>query len=193
MSFILRPSTARATFCATQIIKRSAHKKVNLQVRLNEYVEGLGKKGEVVSVRPGLMRNILFPTKKASYISKDYQPEPEQELNDMDEILKQTNERLMEKEAVALKKDQELLTNLKNVYEIKFSRAVIPGSENTFGSVTAEDIINKLKEEYNVTVERATIQVKSESGRIKSLGSHPVSVQIGHQTVELTVQVDPTA
>lgn len=162
------------------------------------------------------MRNILFPTKKASYISKDYQPEPEQELNDMDEILKQTNERLMvkkkktrkpllsihawepnrltqEKEAVALKKDQELLTNLKNVYEIKFSRAVIPGSENTFGSVTAEDIINKLKEEYNVTVERATIQVKSESGRIKSLGSHPVSVQIGHQTVELTVQVDPTA
>lgn len=45
----------------------------------------------------GLMRNILFPTKKASYISKDYQPEPEQELNDMDEILKQTNERLMVK------------------------------------------------------------------------------------------------
>lgn len=43
------------------------------------------------------MRNILFPTKKASYISKDYQPEPEQELNDMDEILKQTNERLMVK------------------------------------------------------------------------------------------------
>jgi hypothetical protein len=45
----------------------------------------------------GLMRNILFPTKKASYISKDYQPEPEQELNDMDEIVKQTNERLMVK------------------------------------------------------------------------------------------------
>ncbi|KAG1458245.1 hypothetical protein G6F56_006440 [Rhizopus delemar] len=193
MSFILRPSAARTVFNATHIIKRSAHKKVNLQVRLNEYIEGLGTRGEVVSVRPGLMRNILFPTGKASYVNKGAQSEIDELENAAESLQQEQNERLKIKEAVAFKKDQTLLHNLKDVFEINFSRAVIPSSDNTFGSVTTEDIVNKLKEEYNVTVDKATIQVKSEGGRIKSLGAHSVTVQIGHQTVELTVKVDPAA
>ncbi|CAO3693814.1 unnamed protein product [Rhizopus microsporus] len=192
MSFILCPSTTRAALCVTQVIKRSAHKKANIQVRLSQPVDGLGLRGQVVSVRPGLMRNFLFPAKKATYISKDYNPEQEEEVIDSAQ-LEQEREEALKKKEMATKKDEELLHNLKGVYEIKFSRAVIPGSENTFGSVTVEDIVHKLKAEYDITVDKSNIHVKTEGGRIKALGSHLVTLHVGQQITEITVKVEPTA
>ncbi|ORE23477.1 hypothetical protein BCV71DRAFT_240453 [Rhizopus microsporus] len=185
MSFILRPSTTRAALCVTQVIKRSAHKKANIQVRLSQPVDGLG-------LRAGLMRNFLFPAKKATYISKDYNPEQEEEVIDSAQ-LEQEREEALKKKEMATKKDEELLHNLKGVYEIKFSRAVIPGSENTFGSVTVEDIVHKLKAEYDITVDKSNIHVKTEGGRIKALGSHLVTLHVGQQITEITVKVEPTA
>jgi hypothetical protein len=52
------------------IPQRHAHKKASINVKLTTYIEGLGLKDEIVTVRPGLMRNVLLPSKQASYITK---------------------------------------------------------------------------------------------------------------------------
>jgi ribosomal protein L9 len=88
-------------------------------------------------------------------------------------------------------KKKQLLGHLEEVRELKFNRAIVPNSEHTFGSVTAEDLVNKLKEDFGLDVEKSTIEFKSEGGRIKSLGRHQVSVQIGTETTEINVVVNP--
>lgn len=81
--------------------------------------------------------------------------------------------------------------HLEGVRELQFNRAVVPNSNHTFGSVTADDLVSKLKEEFGLDVEKSTIEFKSEGGRIKSLGTHQVLVQIGHETAEINVLVNP--
>jgi ribosomal protein L9 len=87
-------------------------------------------------------------------------------------------------------KKKQLLGDLEGVRQLVFNRAVVPNSEHTFGSVTAEDLISKLKEEFGLEVEKSTIDFKSEGGRIKSLGKHQVFVQIGQETAEINVLVN---
>ena len=69
----------------------------------------------------------------------------------------------------------------------------MPNSDNTFGSVTAEDLTNKLKEEHGLDIDKAAIQFKSEDGRIKSLGKHQILIQVGQETAEMNVIVNSTA
>ncbi|KAI8382393.1 hypothetical protein BD560DRAFT_386457 [Blakeslea trispora] len=193
MSFMLRSFSRTTSFNATQIIKRHAHKKANIQVKLNEFVEGVGIQGEIVSVRPGLMRNILYPTKKASYIDKK---EANASQNNISEELKQSameNERLQVSARELAQKNKQLLNDLEGIQVLQFSRAVVPNSDNTFGSVTAEDLTNKLKEEHGLDIDKATIQFKSEDGRIKSLGKHQILIQVGQETAEMNVIVNSTA
>lgn len=80
---------------------------------------------------------------------------------------------------------------LEGVRQLNFNRAVVPNSDHTFGSVTAEDLVSKLKEEYGLDVDKTTIEFKSDGGRIKSLGQHKVTVQIGHEATEINVLVNP--
>ncbi|KAI7881715.1 uncharacterized protein EV154DRAFT_568237 [Mucor mucedo] len=42
MSFILRPFGKNLLSCSSQVLKRHAHKKANIQVKLNQFVEGVG-------------------------------------------------------------------------------------------------------------------------------------------------------
>lgn len=89
-----------------------------------------------------------------------------------------------------MEKKKELFGHLEGVRELQFNRAVVPNSDNTFGSVTAEDLISKLKEEFGLDVDKSAIEFKSEGGRIKSLGNHQILVQIGHKTAEINVVVN---
>ncbi|KAI9487444.1 MAG: hypothetical protein EXX96DRAFT_615227 [Benjaminiella poitrasii] len=191
MSFLLRSSKNTLFYSGQQVIKRQAHKKANIAVRLNQFVENIGRQDEVVSVRPGLMRNVLYPAGKATYIDKS-----QEVLKDAVKVEeKQQNEIQQERlkmftEEAALKKDQ-LLDNLEQIRELEFNRAVVPNSDHTFGSVTAEDLINKIKEKFGLNVDKSTIEFKSEGGRIKSLGKHQVLVQLNNRTTEITVIVKP--
>ncbi|KAI9348887.1 hypothetical protein BD770DRAFT_327111 [Pilaira anomala] len=186
MSFILRSCPKAFVACSTQIIKRQAHKKANIQVKLNQFVDGIGLEGEVVAVRPGLMRNILYPTGKATYIDKR-EPVVEEGLSASNQ--KSDAEKLMIQQA-NMEKKKELLGHLEGVRELQFNRAVVPNTDNTFGSVTAEDLIHKLKEEFGLDVDKSAIEFKSEGGRIKSLGNHQILVQIGQKTAEINVVVN---
>ncbi|KAI8882027.1 hypothetical protein K501DRAFT_221936 [Backusella circina FSU 941] len=185
MSFMFRPCT-RIVF--THIVKRQAHKKANIQVKLSEYVEGLGIKDQVVAVRPGLMRNILYPSGKAVYVTKQQASETPAAHDDNSNTL--TTEALQQLNEENQKKKQNLLGGLEGVRQLSFKRAVVPNSDHTFGSVTAEDLVSKLKEEYGLDVVKSTIEFKSEGGRIKSLGEHMVTVQVGDETAKINVIVN---
>ncbi|KAI8647315.1 hypothetical protein BD408DRAFT_408976 [Parasitella parasitica] len=190
MSFVLR-SSSRALLCSIQITKRQAHKKTSIRVKLNQFVEGVGLQDEIVSVRPGLMRNILYPSGKATYIAKEQQDQADDEdAAAVADEQTQSAANLEHLAQVELKK-KELLGHLEGVPQLEFNRAVVPNSDHTFGSVTADDLTSKLKEEYGLDVDKSTIVVKSEGGRIKSLGKHQVFVQIGQQTAEINVVVHP--
>lgn len=85
-----------------------------------------------------------------------------------------------------------LLGGLESVKVLEFKRAVVPNSESTFGSVTADDLVLKLKDDHGLMVEKHSVEFKSEGGRIKSLGEHTVQVQIGGNVTTITVIVKST-
>lgn len=68
-------------------------------------------------------------------------------------------------------------STLSSVSILDFKRAVVPDSINTFGSVTADDLAGKLKDEFGITVDKHSVEFKD--GRIKSLGEHQVVIA-GH-------------
>ncbi|KAI9252329.1 hypothetical protein BDA99DRAFT_520735 [Phascolomyces articulosus] len=185
--------------CARQFVRspntifvRHAHKKASIQVRLNEYIEGVGLQDEIVTVRPGLMRNILFPTGKASYV-KSYDGPRNREF---EEQQKASAEQLKADQASGAvfeaNKRQEQVNQVESILSgvsaLQFKRAVVPETNNTFGSVTADDLASKLKEDYGLNVDKQLIQFKTE--RIKSLGEHEVNVEVGGKTVTIKVVVD---
>ncbi|KAI8990843.1 hypothetical protein BDF20DRAFT_841160 [Mycotypha africana] len=178
------------------IAKRQAHKKASIQVRLNDYVEGIGIKGEIVTIRPGMMRNLLYPNGKASYIvkgdtSSNVSLENESVTKaEAEEDMNAKLRRMMKASAEV----EEITNKLNTIQEVVFTRAVVPNSVHTFGSVTAEDLVSKLKEQFGLTIDRSSIDFKSEGGRIKSLGKHKVSVQVtGGQMIDISVIVNAAA
>ncbi|KAI8334258.1 hypothetical protein BC941DRAFT_432494 [Chlamydoabsidia padenii] len=190
MSFLTR-QYQRASTCAIYLTKRHAHKKTSIQVKLTDFVEGVGIKDEVVSVRPGLMRNILYPAGKASYVSTYNGPRNRQ--LEQAQQQQQTNQNHVEASVIRRQQQTEqLVGGLENVKLLEFKRAVVPNSDSTFGSVTADDLVLKLKQDYGLVVEKDAVEFKSDGGRIKSLGEHLVQVQIGDNVTPITVIVKST-
>ncbi|KAI8391159.1 uncharacterized protein BYT42DRAFT_555833 [Radiomyces spectabilis] len=188
---MLRSAAVKAVRQCTSvhILKRSAHKKASIQVKLNEFVEGVGIKDEVVTVRPGLMRNVLYPSGKATYIEKNLGSRNRQ-LADQQELEAEEQElHLSMKAEKRRERTNELLNVLEDVKVVEFERALVPNSSNTFGSVTADDLVNKLKEEFALDVDKQTIEFQSEGGRIKSVGEHLVTIQLGQQSATIKVIV----
>lgn len=67
---------------------------------------------------------------------------------------------------------------------LEFVRAVIPDTTATFGSVTSEDIVEKLGE-YEVILDKRLVL----SEKIKTLGQHQVSIKCGESQVIIDVIV----
>lgn len=67
---------------------------------------------------------------------------------------------------------------------LEFVRAVIPDTTATFGSVTSEDIAEKLGE-YEVILDKRLVL----SEKIKTLGQHQVSIKCGESQVNIDVIV----
>lgn len=137
----------------------------------------LGKRGEVVEVKPGFARNYLFPQGFALEASHSNIAYFEQQRAKID--ARHTQERDAAA-AVAAK-----LAGLK----IEIPKRV--GETDTlYGSVTAGDIAEVL-EQKGFTVDRRRIDLE---GGIKTVGDHPVRVELHPEVVaELTVSVVPEA
>ena len=133
-----------------------------MKVILLENIKGVGKKDEIINASDGYARNFLFPKKlaleansenlaklKARQASNDYRKDVEkQEAIKMAEKLK------------------------KIILKIQ-----VKAGENgkIFGGVTAKEISDELKKQYNFDIDKKKIDVKE---TIKTLGTVTVSVKL---------------
>jgi large subunit ribosomal protein L9 len=148
-----------------------------MQIILQEDVEKLGNRGDVVTVKPGYARNFLLPHKLAI----------EATAGNM-KALERIRGSLAKKTATELdaaKKQAELLTGV----SLKFTRKT-GENDQMFGSVTTADIADGLKA-HGFEVDKRQIQLKDP---VKALGEYPVTVKVFRDiTAEIKIHVDKEA
>ena len=140
---------------------------------LNDYVEHLGERGDVVDVKPGYARNYLLP-KGLAY--------PDTPGNRR--LFEQEQRRWQEIDLKRRTGAEKLAAQLEGV-ELLFERRA-GESETLFGSVTNHDIASALAER-GIEIERRRVELHDP---IKALGTYTVPVQVFRDLkVELTVHV----
>ena len=133
-----------------------------MKVVLNQDVKGLGKKLQVIEVSEGYARNYLLPKKLAVVANNE-------NLNiTQGKISSQKYKKKTELEAA-----QENKKIIENGF-IEFKHKVGEGNR-LYGSVTEKDIADKIKEKFNVEVNKKKITIDTP---IKALGSYIVSVKL---------------
>jgi len=148
-----------------------------MQIILQEDVEKLGNRGDVVTVKPGYARNFLLPHKLAI----------EATAGNM-KALERIRGSLAKKTATELdaaKKQAELLQGV----SLKFTRKT-GENDQMFGSVTTADIADGLKAQ-GFEVDKRQIQLKDP---VKALGEYPVIVKVFRDiTAEIKIHVEKEA
>jgi large subunit ribosomal protein L9 len=145
-----------------------------MQIILQEDVEKLGNRGDVVTVKPGYARNFLLPNKLAV----------EATAGNM-KALERIRAALAKKTATELeaaKQQAELL----NLVSLKFTRKT-GENDQMFGSVTTGDIADGLKTQ-GFEIDKRQVQL---SEPLKGLGEFPVTVKVFRDvTAQIKVQID---
>lgn len=145
-----------------------------MEVILQQDVKGLGKKGDVVKVADGYGRNFLLPRGLAV-------PATVGNLKQVD-LEKESQKQKRERE---LKEAQEVAARIQGQ---KLQIATKVGeSGKLFGSITSQEIAERLKKQYKVEIDKRKIELEEP---IKSVGKHQVKIRIHPQVqVEIIVQV----
>ena len=141
---------------------------------LTENVAGLGAEADVVKVRCGYARNYLLPRGLAYEVT----PAALRQLN----ALKQKR---AEREARELNEAQELA---RRIGKARFIFTLETGETGkAFGSVTTQDIVNRLKNEVGAEIDRHKIVLERP---VKDTGEHEVAIKLHHDvTAQLVFQV----
>ncbi|RUM31715.1 MAG: 50S ribosomal protein L9 [Aquifex sp.] len=143
-----------------------------MKVVLVKDVEGLGFFGDIVNVKDGYAMNYLIPRGLAL-------PATEGNIKHIQTILAQKERKLLREK----KKAEETAKKLEGaVVEVKK-----PAGEGgkLFGSVTANDIVNALKEK-GIEIERKNVVFYHP---IKEVGVFPVKIRL-HKDVAVDIKVD---
>ena len=144
-----------------------------MEVILLQDTRNLGKRGDVVDVKPGYARNYLLPQGVALEANKGNIA-----------FFDQQREKIDAAHAKALEEAQELAAKI-NEIRITVSKRV--GESGTlYGSVTTMDVVAALAAR-DVTVEKRQIDLGSTS--LKTLGEHTITIDI-HADVDATMVVE---
>lgn len=134
------------------------------EVILTDNVPGLGSEADVVKVRRGYARNYLLPQGKA------YEVTPAA-LRQLDNLKKKRAER----EARELNESEELS---RKIGKARLTFTLATGeSGKAFGSVTTQDIANRMKNELGIEIDRHKITLERP---IKDTGEHEVAIKLHH-------------
>lgn len=139
-------------------------------------VEGLGRSGDVVSVRPGYSRNFLLPQGLAI-------------IADKNALARQA--RLQEERAKRAIVDQKESEELAKRFEgLVLSKVVkIDHEGHMYGSVTPLDIVHLLQNDANIAIEKRFVQL---THPIKTVGDHEVNIRLKEGVMtSLTLKVIP--
>ena len=141
------------------------------QIILTENIPGLGAEADVVKVKRGFARNFLLPQGKAYEVTKS-------SLRKLDMLKAKRAER----EAKEMNEAEEIARRIgksKIVFTLETGE-----SGKAFGSVTANDIALRLKNEVGADIERHRIVLEHP---IKSTGEHEISIKL-HPDVTATMK-----
>ena len=133
-----------------------------MKVILKADIKGVGKKDEVINASDGYARNYLFPKKLA--VPAD--------VGNMNNLKAKNDSKVFRKEE-QLKDAKATAEKLKSI-TLKF---VLKAGENgkVFGGITAKEISEKLKSEYNIDIEKKKIILNE---TIKSVGTTKVEMKL---------------
>jgi large subunit ribosomal protein L9 len=141
------------------------------QIILTENIPGLGAEADVVKVRRGFARNFLLPQGKAFEVTKA-------SMRKLDMLKAKRAER----EGRELNEAEEIARRIgksKMVFTLETGE-----TGKAFGSVTANDIATRLKNEVGAEIERHRIVLEHP---IKSTGEHEISIKL-HPDVTATMK-----
>ena len=141
------------------------------QLLLLQDVDALGKKGEVVSARPGYVRNFLLP-KGFAVVASSHTLRKQEQLR---------KER--EKQAIVDRKEAEELAEKIKKIQLEIKVKVDPEG-HMYGSVSANDIF-KLFQEKDLAVEKKYILV---TRPIKETGVHQIPLRL-KEGIEISCQL----
>jgi large subunit ribosomal protein L9 len=148
-----------------------------MEIILQEDVEKLGNRGDVVTVKPGYARNFLLPNRLAVEATPGNM-----------KALERIRASLAKKTATeqdAAKKQAELLTGV----TLKFVRKT-GENDQMFGSVTSGDIAEGLKAQ-GFEIDKRQVQLAEP---LKMLGEFPVTIKVFRDvTAEIKAQVEKEA
>ena len=144
----------------------------NNQVLLLQPIKGLGAEGDTVTVRAGYARNFLLPRKLALPITQANK--------------KHVESLLKAREAREQKEFEDARTLSEKIAATSIAIAVKTGEGGRmFGAVTANDLIERLKEEgIELTKKQLSLPLP-----IKELGSHTAEVKL-HADIETELKFE---
>lgn len=132
-----------------------------MKVILLQDVKSLGKKGELVNASDGYARNFLFPKKLAREANA-------QAMNEYKNAEDSKNYKIATQKAQA--------EHYKSQIEGKTLVMRAKGkNDKLFGSITAKDIANEIKQRYNVSVDKRKVVLRSD---IKAFGKYEAEVKL---------------
>jgi large subunit ribosomal protein L9 len=144
------------------------------EIILTENVPGLGAEADRVKVRRGYARNYLLPHGKAHEVTPA-------SLRQLDTLKVKRAER----EARELNEAEELARRISKARMLFTLETGETGK--AFGSVTAQDIVNRLKNELGAEIDRHKIVLERP---IKDTGEHEVAIKLHHGvTAQFVFQV----
>lgn len=142
-----------------------------MKVILTKDVPSLGKRTDVVEVKPGHARNYLIPHGLA--------------LPATDSALKSIQTRIRAEEGRMAKRKQQAEAQAKAINEISCTATVQAGEEDRlYGSVTASDIA-ELMAQQGIKIDKRRIELEEP---IKKLGVYNIPIRL-HPEVEATVKL----
>lgn len=129
---------------------------------LIEDVEDLGRSGDIVSVRPGYARNYLLPNGLAVVANANT-------LRQRTRLQEERKQRAI----VEKKESEELATQMADLtldIQVKVDQ-----EGHMYGSVTSSEIVNLIKDQKGIALEKRNIQLKAP---IKQLGSYDIPIKL---------------
>jgi large subunit ribosomal protein L9 len=132
------------------------------QAILLQDVENVGERGQVIDVSPGYLRNYLLPRKLAQTATSGALAEAKRRMEAQERAAQEAEERAQENAAL-------------------LSRTVLtiaqPAGDDgrLFGSVTAQDIVDAIKQARGLKLDRRKVQLGEP---IRTTGTHMVTVEL---------------
>ena len=145
---------------------------MKIKVILKETIKGVGKKDEIVEVKDGYANNFLLNKNKAILAT----PENINKLKARNEKIKKNHDKDV-KNANELK---EQLASKEIVLKVKAGE-----NNKVFGSIGAKEIVEALKEQLNITIDKKKV---SASAKLKKIGVHNVELKL-HSEVKAVLKV----